>query len=218
MGREETAKAERAELRRAVVDEALGRLGEMEYRLDRQKVVVNKQGRALEALAQMITAMEAENRARDVMILRVSLRFWQRWYLAIVGYADRLHAVGAKAVTDGQRRDRSTLRVSRLEDPASWDPSDAPPALTADNPGVPDISTAPEAAQRAAALDRASMRPDHIHQYMKDGPFLYSCTVPDCGKRATLDEIANDASFLSDLDRKAVADADQSSAQLLTKT
>jgi hypothetical protein len=167
MGREEQAKAERAELRRAVVDEALGRVSELEEKIAAHKKIINRQGVAMEAMANAITAF-----SRDVMALQAEARRprgWRRLVAYIRGVAAEVREEQVLADRRAAVKARGTVTITRapeLEPTEMLKPAEAPP------------------------------RPSHLHQYEKDGPFLYRCTVEGCGRRASMDEISAESAYL----------------------
>lgn len=168
---EHKAKEERSALRRAVVDEAIGRVAEFEEKLEQHRKVTNQQGRALEALANVITAQQRElaelaqlaKQLQDVISLSPWLRFlaWRirrRQASAVVGQTISVPKKGKIAIRFVKEFD--------LESP-----------------------------EGVNALPGVSPALDHLHQFEKDG-LSYRCTVDGCGKVATLDEIAAEADYL----------------------
>jgi uncharacterized coiled-coil protein SlyX len=175
MGREEQAKAERAELRRAVVDEALGRVSELEEKLASHKKIINRQGVAMEALANAITAF-----SRDVMALQAEARRPRGWR-RVVAY---IRGVAAEVREEQVLADRRAAVMARGSVTITRETA-APMTLEAPDP------------QAVERLEAALVpRPSHLHQYEKDGPFLYRCTVTGCGRRASMDEISAESAYL----------------------
>lgn len=202
MGREEQAKAERAkereELKAAFLQEALGRLDSIEETLERQKKVVNQQGRAL---ANVINAQRGELAALEIAVQP----WYRRWAIAWWKYWLELLAVGRKAIEDAEQRSgRPSLRVERriVEEDAA-----------AESARLDRVELEQEAEIQARAA--AGMVPppafDHIHQYVKDGPFVYLCTVEGCGRRADLQTISAEAEYLA---IKGGSDANQPTTKL----
>lgn len=216
MGREEQAKAERAELRRAVTEEALGRVAELEEKIGSHKTIINRQGRALEALANVITAF-----GRDVMALQAAElararppSIWRRVAAYFRGLATQVREEQAlvDAHRAGVRGGGVTIRRVPDDEPASADFSkfraQDPPAVESvaeafDRRALERLAgQAPEKVRLSAMLDpnfgepEPARPPSHLHQYVKDGPFMYRCTVEGCSRRATIEEIASESDYL----------------------
>lgn len=179
MGREEAAKAERAELRRAVVDEALGRVSELEEKIASHKKIINRQGVAMEAMANAITAF-----GRDVMALQAEARRPRGWRRLVAYFRGVVETVREAQAVDrqGMARKAGSVSIRRVAEPALGEPE--PVAEVFDR----------RALERLKA--EAAPRPDHLHQYEKDGPFQYRCRVDGCGRRATMEEIAAESEYL----------------------
>jgi hypothetical protein len=188
MGREEQAKAERAELRRAVVDEALGRVSELEEKLASHKKIINRQGVAMEAMANAITAF-----SRDVMALQAEARRprgWRRIVAYIRGVAAEVREEQVLADRRAAVRARGSAAITRAPEPTEML---AP--LESDEAKLARVE-AEYVAKVGGPVERPAPRPDHLHQYEKDGPFLYRCTVAGCGRRASMVDIAAESEYL----------------------
>lgn len=214
MGREETAREERRqqneEIRKAFVEEALGRVTALEETLAAHRKTINQQGRALEALANVIGAMRGELAALEIAVQP----FYRRWAIAAWRYWLELLAVGHKAI-EAQQRKAGAVSIRKLtereivEEDATLEAAE----LEQNRSGV-----LPPQVEGSFGAEPTIGRPlpprgpafDHVHQYQRDGPFMYACAVDGCGRRATLGEITAEAEYI----RTKAADADQSGSKL----
>lgn len=182
MGGEQRAKAERLDLRKAVVDEAIERVGEFEDRLEKHRKVTNAQGRALEALANVITE---ERREKLVLLERIAR-------LETLLNASRLFRFKA------WRKRRAIAKAQLEERRLEAERRDAAAEAVVDE-------------QSAAAFDAPAAAPDpnHCHQYERDGlsrvgiaaegrSVMYRCTVLGCDRVVTLEEIDAEAKALQE--------------------
>jgi hypothetical protein len=126
MGREQAAREQRSELRRAVVDEAIARVGEFELRLDEARKVVNQQGKALEALANVVSNVlqeQAHLRARADRLEELINRSW--YFRLLASWRARRHPEPLEKLP-------ASVKVAKAEDHVEIRvlPSEEPPAPT----------------------------------------------------------------------------------------
>lgn len=185
MGAEQKANQQ---IGRAVVEQTVTALGQLEETVDRHKKITNNQGRALEALAKVITAMHGEVVSIRGELAEMNLRIA---YLELPWY--RRWAAGVRSAWR-TFLDRVAEQTERLEAGVSCEEVFGAQAQRED-------AMLEQPGESIGTGHGVAPRPDHLHQFQKDGPFFYRCTVDGCEKRATLEEIAAEAEYLRDLNK-----------------